>query len=324
MSQSPKRPSETATWRGHARNLLLHGFFIVSAVAVALSLTVRDRFVGASAIYYSVPLPLASLVCAALGFAWWKIGKRRLAKVQWTLAVMLGAWLGWGAWQPREVGAHAKETAAVRILVWDVGAGRLGTERLATAVAERTPDVAVILQPGTLATDAVLWGHKLPEHTLAPLGEDQRVALLVRGSISGARVQRVEGSESFVATCRIETTDAEFDLVVADLAMNVLQSHDAAFRVIEQALAECKRPAVLTGGFRVPRQAAGFDRVRAHLQNAYESAGAGPRASFPMPLPLWEHDHVWADRSWRVAEWSSPWTTCALSRPVLSVLTRRD
>lgn len=323
MPDSSTQGSAT-TWPGHARTLLLHAAFAVAIAATVTALTVRDRFAGASALYYAFPLPAALLAFVVLGCVWWKLGNRRLAKVDWAFALALGCWLGWCAWQPRDAHALAKHDVSIRVMVWDVGACRLGPERIVNAIAEHTPDIAVILDPGPSAADSALWGRTLPSHSLIPLGEAERLSLLVRGSPSRPRVIEVEGSTSFVAICRIEVADTEIDLVVADLTADATESREPAFELIERTIADGKRPVILAGGFRTPRGSKGFDRLRERTNNTYEMAGGGSSASFPMPLPLWELDHIWVDKSWAVAEWSSPWTTCSFSRPVLAVVSRRE
>jgi endonuclease/exonuclease/phosphatase (EEP) superfamily protein YafD len=108
------------------------------------------------------------------------------------------------------------------------------------------------------------------------------------------------GSHAGVAHGRAEGGRALTVVVVHPRSTPTLP-RAAAFDALEQLLAGLRgEPLVVMGDFNTPSDSVFFDPLRRDLHSAFETAGTGYAASWPMPFPVLAIDQVWASDSVRV------------------------
>lgn len=309
--------NERIGWKRYLLQLVLHLTAVISGVSVLTHISVQDMVPGLSAVHYLVPLPLATSLLLALGF-YWGIRKRKrrafTATVFWiSAAVLLGA--RWHHSAP----VFPSEGPRVEMLAWNISEGRLGPQRVAAALSESTADVIVIWQAGDLVQQSDYWGRCLPNHTFIPFGEEGSIVLLVRGSVSSPRLERVHES-ALLATCEVETQGLDFELAIVGTTGFPLREPPQWLVELEDKIST-EAPLVLVGDFGVSRFSQHCHEIRATYQSCFEEAGSGYGADWPAFAPLWDTSHAWVSRDWKVLEWQSDWTSRSTYLPFRFVLT---
>lgn len=328
----PPEPGAFARWRSHVGRALLHGGLGCVIISGLIAITVRDRYAWLAPPYYWLPLQVCTVILLVNTAFWFKAGRRNPAILNLTLALAMGGFVFSIDWRVDggSTPAASETQSTATVAVWNIAGGFLGRERVVTGVEELDSDVAILLDAGDLGTDAQLWGEGLPTHTLVPLAEQAKIALLVKGSISSPRVIRLTtGTESnkkpagTLALCRVSRPGVRFVLAIADFEPGLFANRAPLFEQVMQAVEEESDAVVLVGGFGTPRHSVHFDLIRSRFRNAFESVGTGLGVTWPIPLPGWEGDQVWFDEQLQAVAWRSPWTSRSSSAPVVATITQR-
>jgi len=243
---------------------------------------VRDRtFAGQLAFY----LPSVAVALALAGFALLRLlyGHRREAAF-WSLLTLVP--LAWvmaveNRWSPA-VAAAAPGTT-LRIVHWNVrhgwGWARIGPD----AIAARA-DLYVFSEPPYAAREReVARARGFPGTTLH-LGE---MAVIGRGSLGKPDWLSNDAMEAVLVPWHVD--GATWNLLLVDLPSDVRVARDPLLRRL-RALAERSRADVVLGDFNAPRRSRALTPPPPGFVHAYDVAGSGWSATWPIPLPLWAID----------------------------------
>jgi endonuclease/exonuclease/phosphatase (EEP) superfamily protein YafD len=275
--------------------------------AAALSgFLVRDRSAWLALPMY---LPLAPLGLAAAGLDLARRG-RGVARPRFILtAIGLAAF---GCSRAEMIGrgpaASAPDDEAIRLLHWNVlWGGRPRADATWTSIEDdivlNAPDVVVLSEAPPDARIESLrrrlgpeWASTRLEHAPRSSYWYKLVALSRWPVREGRRVAIRNGAALDV---RIERPGRPLRLLIVDgqsrptqLRTPMLQDVAAACR---RAADEGEPYAALAGDFNAVARSLGFDAIRS-AAGGYEAASrysAGWRGTWPMPLPIYDIDHVW-------------------------------
>ncbi len=262
---------------------------------LGVRLVFRDRVPDLAALTYATPVCLLAATASGAFALAWLLGRRRMARLCGGIALGLAVWT-----VAANVSVHAASPSGrFRGLLWNVENGSRGWERVAKHVKHHDPDVAVFIElGGNPATRAAALAGALPGRQL--FWWSDVLGLAVRGRILDARYVSL-GRGSHAGLAHVELDGRPLTVVVVHPRSAPTSPRSEAFDALENLLATLRgEPLLVMGDFNTPSDSVFFDPLRRDLSSAFETAGTGYAASWPMPLPVLAIDQVWTSDSVRV------------------------
>ncbi|MBK9126942.1 MAG: endonuclease/exonuclease/phosphatase family protein [Phycisphaerales bacterium] len=281
---------------GVARGVLAAGpatLSLLVAVVVVIRLTLMDRAAFLAPLYYAAPPPALTLAAAAAAVGWWVLRRRWLAGALAASALACAGWTWATMWQYHP--PRVSETPAYRVVFWNVARGVAGWQRLAATLRRHDPDVVILSEAAVHAgIVAQHWAPVFPQHkvTIAAGG----LALLSRLPIErrggGPLGDRSYGLYQHVV---VHFDDVPLHIIQVDIHSHPLKPRWVPLRALRGLLDTLDGERVLVvGDFNTPSESFYFRPLRQHFRNAFEVAGRGYAATWPMPVPLLAIDQAWA------------------------------
>ena len=258
-------------------------------LAVLLHLTVRDRIIGLSLLFYATPWLVITAGAAAAGLFWrWK--KRRVLAA--AFALLTGAaftvWLR-SSWQHHPRPAARGE---LRVVHWNVSRPARGLPAIAAWLRAQDADVITLAEGHSRRRSTLAqWQAEMPGYeTLEFTGE---MTCLIRGRIV-AREDREFSPDAYCALIRAEVRGHPLTILQVDVAPSTRRPHARAFAELTALI----RPhlgenLLVLGDFNAPRESAFLTPFRTELTQAFESAGNGLAETWPTFLPVLSLDQIW-------------------------------
>jgi endonuclease/exonuclease/phosphatase (EEP) superfamily protein YafD len=258
--------------------------FVLLAAALALHVTVRDRYPLVATFFYATPLPL--IIAGAAIFALAALLTRRM---QWftafSMLAIVAAYLWISAW-PR----HEQKNGELRVITWN--ARRSHSAASAAFLRSLDPDIAAVVEipvsdPSVVAT----WRELFRGYSIRPLQGGSM--LLAKGTIS--KPQRFEfGRRSRTNALRVSLHDREINVLAVDLDANPFHGRANDFKTLGNIVDTYASPRIILGDFNTPGESIFFDELRRRgLRDAFEAGGRGAPETWPWPLPVLTLDHIW-------------------------------
>jgi len=278
---------------------------------------VRDRTVLLALLMYLplTPLGIASLALDLLQRGRSVQGPRWLASFVGAAAIAASSTVMVGRGPRADSTADANPREEVVVLHWNVlwggqPRGDATWTAIEDAILRREPDVVALseappddrleslerrLGPGWSSTriehDGTSgYSYKMVTFSRWPVGEGRRVSVR-NGAALDVRVERPGGP---------------IRLLVVDGQSNITQLRTPFLLDVAEA---CRKAAdegtpydFIAGDFNAVGRSLGFDALRS-AAGGYEPAAAsaiGWRATWPMPLPVFDIDHIWVRDGWRI------------------------
>lgn len=286
----------------------------VAALAVRLSIQDRDGWVLSYA-FYSTPPTVLTLLAASAAFCWLIVRRWRAALGPLTLVVCCGIWAYGDTW--RNNAPPPPAGPVVRVFFWNIAGGAMGLDRITNVIRQTPTDVVALVEAlppnarhgymGKAAVQALqsaadaraaYWREALPgwQVYVDPSG----IALL--SHIPMAQPQPgMLGWDALTAFGRSVST--EFDvggrpvtLLVVDIPNKRGRSRFVPLSHLYEFLDRRPQdvPLLLVGDFNTPRDSVHLVPLHQRMQHAFDVAGRGYGATWPMPLPVLQIDHAWA------------------------------
>lgn len=282
------------------RRAISHGLFAVFCAATAMlaigpivRCTVQDRIPGLSLFFYASPWPVIALGALIAGIFWKRRGQKWLSIV---LAVeclaATGMWLA-SNWQWRP---QSEARGALRVVHWNVDRPDKRQAGTMQWLAAQDADIIAIAerQPRKLNTMS-RWEAAFPGFKLVPAKGE--TLLLVRGEVASIK-KALRDDGSFATVIHTRVRDRDVTVVQTDLYGG--PGHDRS-EAIRQLIAIVERHRdenmIVLGDFNTPADSALLAPIRRDLTNAFEAAGHGCIATWPMPLPVLSLDQIWTSHS---------------------------
>jgi endonuclease/exonuclease/phosphatase (EEP) superfamily protein YafD len=288
---------------------------LMAFVALLLRLFVQDRMPGLLAyVYYAAsPAALAGAVLAA--GLWWLIPRHFKAALP-TLVVALVAASFVLVTMFRFNPPRSPSSEPIRILYWNVAHGVRGWPDIAAAIRGYDADLVGLVEAGgDSGAMTTVWAQHLPEYQVAAY--DTGITVLSRRPLRVVTASSRETWSRYVhATIDVDQRPLHF--VVFDILHTIGLSRDVAFGPLYEALEPLNGHAVVIGGdFNTPADSVYLERLRRTYDNAFETAGQGYAATWPVPLPLLTIDQAWASSAVRLLNCRHGWSTLSDHRPVI-------
>jgi vancomycin resistance protein VanJ len=272
------------------------GLTLLFVIGMAIRLTVRDRYVIASTLFYATPWP----VLAGLGVltAWWWRRAGRAVSVMALLAATVCA-TGGVTTMWRLPSTQSATPPDFTVLTWNLGHGRWGLPELARTAATLEPDVAVFVEADPRGVDVRrMFQSAFPDHRVAMLGGGIAVVSRWPGGEARAYEMGPAKKESRVREIDLATPWGPITVFACDMASDVFYNRGPHFEELQRRIQACPNPVIVAGDFNTPLDSVHLETMRkAGLQEAFKTAGEGYAATWPLPAPVLSLDQIWTGRA---------------------------
>jgi vancomycin resistance protein VanJ len=309
MSGASKRIKEPSTpgpgWfrrcAGLTARLLWHVCAWIAAplliAGLAIRLTIRDEADSLAVLFYATPWAILWIMSVISLIYWWK-----LPRVRWVTLIVTAGCLA--MWIVRGFGFAPMHRGTVessfRITYWNVARPEWRLN-------------SVLAQAGRMTSDFYVFGEFRPKNVVSPKWQEYfgsryllpltRELLLVAPESVSQLDGGSLGGVGACQMCRAVVHGREVFLLLVDFEAAIGQSRRPGFdRLFQIVDAYSEKPLLVIGDFNTPSDSTHFDRLRSRLTSAFETAGRGYGATWPMPLPVMELDHIWTNKHLRVTQ----------------------
>lgn len=297
-----------AARQSRRRRVVCVGLACLFWVGLLVRLTIADRILGASTLFYAMPWSVLAVMAAIL----WRMERKRghiRASSRWLAAGLLcgliWAWRTWYARGDNFIGRTA------RVVVWNVAHGKHGFVQTIEALAEMNPDVAIVVEGDPRDEDIRGTFQKaFPDHQVSILGGG--LVLVSRwpsGTSSPYQIGEDE-NECRVREIDVDTPYGKWTIFGIDLGSSPFYDRGMAFRELAKLIERRNDHAVIVAGdFNTPLDSVHYQHFRdLGLREAFQTAGSGYLPTWPLPVPVLSLDQLWMNEHLTpvrcVREWS--------------------
>lgn len=320
LAPLPTLPTPTTTvdsLGSRLRNWTVCGLYAVVAVGVFARL-VRDQTIGLSTLYYALPLPVLAAVTLMLTVLQ---RRERQRAIRWAICsalLMAGIWTDDWRGQP-----DRSESRDVKVVFWNACRLHSGWDDVTAEVRSWDADVVALVEAG-IGTEETRrqWQTGCPGYKVSLLGAG--IVLLTRGESGESTVHEFpDGSRAR----QIATTvhGQKLNLVIVDIQANPFWSRREPLAHLAEVVTPLAGGATLVlGDFNTPADSALLAPLRSDYSLAFDLAGQGYRATWPLPLPVLAIDQAWVSPSVDVTSCRHLWTGASDHRPVALTVRSAD
>jgi endonuclease/exonuclease/phosphatase family metal-dependent hydrolase len=262
-----------------------------------LRLTVRDSVELLAPLYYATPWPVLAVLTLPFAFVVWQ-NPKMVFGVLIVAHLFAGAWIleSWRSNEPMQ------GVADLKIVHWNVNRPIRRLEGTVERIRQFDADVIAIAEPmpveryGVPSRSAELkerWRRQLADHQ--SIFADGNLLLVVRGEIKSELHGKL-AEDSFYSLYELAVKGREFRLLQVDIDGRPAKPRRApAAELVSLADSLRDLPLIIAGDFNTPRDSVFLKPLRAHHQNAWESAGSRGADTWPWPFPVLSLDQIWSN-----------------------------
>jgi vancomycin resistance protein VanJ len=297
-------------WREFFRRWLIRSLVALLIMGVVARLA-RDEVFGISIVFYALPLPLLAGITLTLALLEIKSRKRAL---RWAVCTgLLGMGVVFEDWR---LLPDRSETKDLKVVFWNACRLNRGWDEVTAEIRSWDADVIAMVEAGLGERNEMRsrWNEACPGYKVSILGAG--IVLLTRGESGTATVHEFhQGSRARQIATTVQ--GQRLNLVIVDIDANPFRSRDPALgQLIEVVNPLANEPTLVLGDFNTPADSALLEPLRPNYSLAFDLAGQGYRATWPIPLPVLAIDHVWASQQIDVTSCKHLWTKASDHRPV--------
>jgi endonuclease/exonuclease/phosphatase (EEP) superfamily protein YafD len=277
-------------------------------------LTIKDAFPIVSVVYYATPLPAMTFAATLAGLRWTWLKKPRLASISLAVA-LLCAWL---TFQHSYFTNPDRPSSSDRCVVfWNVSSSSFGWAGIVTTLRSQDPDIIGLVEiGGTGSDDRNRWQEAFPNYELTDAQDG--MLLMSKGRIVELSSGPL-GQGGRYKLAKVESAGGTLHVFLVDVLSAPLMFRREPLEELSRITAQLGDvPILLIGDFNTPGDSVHFDSLRRTFVNAFESHGDGYAATWPVPLPVLQLDHIWANRRLSISKCSTRWTFRSDHRPVIA------
>ncbi len=278
------------------------------AAGWGLRLTVRDSMPIASTLFYAMPWPVLAALGTALCVVSFSRGRRVVAFAAAILAV------GGAAGVVVDLAMNPPPRSSpsdARVVFWNVGRPTEDLPRVLDLLRAHDADIIGIDETGEITGEAYRsWQTAFPGYQLARK-RSSGMMILTRGEILGTEKGSLGKWGRFLES-DVRIRGVLYRVLLVDMEAGPLRSRRTVFRELrDRIVGDGDGKLILMGDFNTPLDSVHFDVLRPRLAHAFETAGRGYSATWPVPIPVMALDHLWVGREIEV-------TGCSLGFSLLS------
>ena len=310
----PAPPSPTPPVKALSLGSRLHGWTVCGLYGVValgvFARLIRDHVFGFSTIYYGLPLQVLAVVTLALTVLQWRERKRAIRWAICSALLMAGIWTDDWRGQP-----DRSQSRDVKVVFWNACRIHRGWDEVTAEVRSWDADVVALVEAG-IGTEETRqhWQAGCPGYKVSLLGAG--IVLLTRGQSGESTVHEFpDGSRARQITTTVH--GQTLNLVIVDIQANPFWSRREPLAHVAQVVTPLAGESTLVlGDFNTPTDSALLAPLRSEYRMAFDLAGQGYRATWPIPLPVLAIDQAWASPRVDVTSCKHLWTRASDHRPV--------
>lgn len=273
---------------------------------------------GLSTLYYMTPPLVLAVIALTLGLITFLANKKNLASTWLSTSIGCIIWMlctSISVPAPLPEGVDPKQEK-IRVVFWNAARGLYGWDNLLAEAKALDPDILAMVETGPSTEEKrEMWKAQFPEHRVSMLGGG--FMLLTRGYVSDC-TPSIIGDMGEMRTVDISYKNLEFRLAIVDIASHPLRDRRTTLEALaEYAKSQSYRPLMIMGDFNTPTDSRHLLHLRDYCTNAFELAGTGYGATWPVPVPLLILDQVWVNSYLIPSSARLGWTGCSDHRPVV-------
>ena len=309
QSSWPERPAPARSFWSCLHGWTVCGLYAVVALGVFARL-VRDQVFGLSTLYYGLPLPVLAVVTLMLTVLQ---RRERQRAIRWAICsalLMAGIWTDDWRGQP-----DRSESRDVKVVFWNACRIHRGWDDVTAEVRSWDADVVALVEAGVGTEETRRrWQTGCPGYKVSLLGAG--IVLLTRGESGESTVHEFpDGSRARQITTTFH--GQTLNLVIVDIQANPFWSRREPLAHVAEVVTPLAGGATLVlGDFNTPTDSALLAPLRSEYTLAFDLAGQGYRATWPLPLPVLAIDQAWVSPSVDVTSCRHLWTRASDHRPV--------
>ena len=296
------------------KRLLFWSLCLLFIGGVAVRLTIRDRWVPASVLFYGLPPLLLFLLGMTAAAGLWRQRQRRFAVAFFAMGIFCFGEAYRTAYFHHSATVSGKSH---RVLLWNVCRGRLGFDAIATQIRHIDADVVGLVEADSDSEEMrEFWNREFPGYQSLVLPNG--LCLLTKGTVNQTEQGNL-GPNGRYTLIRLTNRGDQLTLLLVDLDSNPFLSRQEPLERLTHFVESLPdRAIVVMGDFNTPPDSLFFDPLRRHFDNAFEAAGNGFYGTWPVPVPLLAIDHIWIGNGLETARCELCWTWRSDHRPVVA------
>jgi vancomycin resistance protein VanJ len=260
---------------------------------LVVRLSVKDDVDRFAVFYYATPWPVLTAMAAICLVYWW-----RRPRLRWVTLPVFAFCVTMFIVRCCAFGPINDAPESFRIAYWNVARPVWRLDKILPQADLLHADFAVFGEHRKGTQTPPQWAAHFAGRFVLPLA---RELLLVAPS----EVKRIDGGSlggvGGCQICRAVVNGREIFLLMVDFSPTLERSRSPAFDRLFQIIdAYSEKPLIVIGDFNTPADSVYFDRLRKRLTSAFDAAGHGYAATWPMPLPVLQLDHIWTNKHLRV------------------------
>lgn len=191
-------------------------------------------------------------------------------------------------WWRRAHQAGSGET--LRLVHWNVWAGRRGWDKIAAELKAQEADIYVLSEAFSAEGVRAVLDELGPGYTV---DRAHNMVVIVRGRVARLDALRRKG-RAYVFLCTVG--EADLTVLVGDLPSKPIIHRAPFLRLIRELIADTQReidetqPDFVVGDFNAPRRSRLLSTLPEGFAHAYNQAGRGWSYTWPARFPLWAID----------------------------------
>ncbi len=284
----------------------LYGVVILGVIARLM----RDQVYGLSVLYYGMPLQV--LVVATLVLTVLQRHEHKRA-IRWAICsalLIVGIWTDDWRGQP-----DRSESRDVKVVFWNACRIHHGWNDVTAEVRSWDADVVALVEAGVgTEENRQRWQTGCPGYKVTLLGAG--IVLLTRGESGVSTVHEFpDGSRARQITTTIH--GQTLNVFIVDIQANPFWSRREPLAHLAQVVnPRAGESTLVLGDFNTPTDSALLAPLRSRFSLAFDLAGQGYRATWPIPVPVLAIDQAWVSPQVDVTSCRHLWTRASDHRPV--------
>ncbi len=227
--------------------------------------------------------------------------------------------VAWGAWWWHSAVVENDPQSLedpLRLVFWNTARGALGMDGVYDTLISYDADLIGIVEGGEDdALNEATWRRVFDSYQMTGIGG--QITLLTKGEFIDQK-NFVMGRIGFVKIYDLKIRGRLLTAIVVDIAAHPYYSRAPVLRELTEAIKiRGDRPVIVVGDFNTPGDSVHFDQLRAVCRNAFEEAGTGHTATWPVPIPVIHIDHVWVNDRIQLGSCTYGWSLNSDHRPII-------
>jgi len=239
--------------------------------------------------------------------------RRRMGRLSLAAAVACMAW--WHC-ATRFASVTASDGKGVRVLVWNTAGHALERSGVVEQIRRTNPDIIAMNEAGPATEERIAqYAAAFPGYNVSTIYHG--MMLITRGELIEHECG-ILANRAWYKHTSVLVAGTRVNIIQPDIRSNPFYSRAAAMQTLTRlACSMSNEPTIIAGDFNTPSDSIHLRGLRQDFVNAFEAAGNGHYATWPIPCPVLAIDQAWVSRPLRVTRCELAWTWKSDHQPLI-------